>query len=241
MRFTSPPLAAHFKLEKGQRAESVEERKEMELIPYPNIVGSLMYMMICTRSVIAHAISATSRYMASFGKQHWNALKWTLRYLKGADKSAILYTDEGGEDEESLVAIVTMTTQQILTQEGHRLATFSPFMVVCWKFSLQNVVALSTTEAVYMALTSAVKESKWLLGLISEFEFNQRTVTVYCDNNVALCLARHQMFHERSKHIDVRLHFIRDEVENGRVKVIKIDTTHKPADMFTKPLSKEKF
>ena len=57
----------------------------------------------------------------------------------------------------------------------------------------------------------------------------------------ALCLARHQMFHERSKHIDVRLHFIRDEVENGRVKFVKIDTAHNPADMLTKPLSKEKF
>ena len=92
-----------------------------------------------------------------------------------------------------------------------------------------------------MALTSTVKESKWLMGLISEFGIEQEGVTVHCDNSGAICLARHQMFHERSKHINVRLHFIRDEGESGRVRVVKIDTAHNLADMLTKPLSKEKF
>lgn len=61
-----------------------------------------------------------------------------------------------------------------------------------------------------------------MLGLISEFGVDQKSVAVHCDNNWATCLARHQMFHERSKHIDLRMYFIRDEVESGRVKVTKI-------------------
>ena len=103
------------------------------------------------------------------------------------------------------------------------------------------MVVLSTTEAEYMAMTAAVKESKWLKGIAADFGINQEVVTIHCDNSGTICLAKHQVFHERCKHIDVRLHFIRDEVENGQVKVVKIDTAHNPSDMLTKPLSKEKF
>lgn len=94
MKSTTTPLAMHFKLSKDQKASGEEERREMELIPCSNIVGSLMYMMICTRPDIAQAISNTSRYMAGFGKRHWSALKWTMRYLKRADKLGILFTRE---------------------------------------------------------------------------------------------------------------------------------------------------
>ncbi|XP_042018971.1 secreted RxLR effector protein 161-like [Salvia splendens] len=144
MRSTTTPLAMHFKLSKELKAVCEAGRKEMELIPYSNIVGSIMYLMICTRPNIARAISTTSRYMSEFERQHWNALKWTLRYLKEDDKMAILFTDEGGAEQEPLIA-------------------------VCWKSNLQDVVALSTTETKYIALTSAVKESKWLMGLILDF------------------------------------------------------------------------
>ncbi|XP_042051541.1 secreted RxLR effector protein 161-like [Salvia splendens] len=215
----------------------------MELVPYSNIVGNMMYMMICTRPDIAHAISTTSRYMAGFRRQHWSALRWCLRYLKGADKLGILFTRAGGAEKEPLVGFcdsdyaANLDTRR--SQTGYVFTLFGS--AVCWKSSLQNVAALSTTEAEYITLTSAVKESKWLMGLISDFGIKQDGVAMHCDNNGAICLARHQMFHERSKHIDVRLHFIRDEVESGRVRVVKIDTAHNPADMLTKPLSKEKF
>lgn len=66
-------------------------------------------------------------------------------------------------------------------------------------------------------------------------------MAIGCDNSSTLCLARHQTYHEKSKHIDVRLHFIREEIEKGAVKVFKVDTSENPADMLTKPLPKEKF
>ena len=69
----------------------------------------------------------------------------------------------------------------------------------------------------------------------------QQAIPIGCDNNGALSLAEHQVFHERSKHIDVRLHFVREEIEKGRVKLFKVDTTENPADMLTNPLAKEKF
>ncbi|XP_041995848.1 secreted RxLR effector protein 161-like [Salvia splendens] len=223
-------MPIHFKLSSDQKAETEEERREMELIPYSNIVGSLMYLMICTRPDIAHAISTTSRYMAGFSRQHWNALKWSLRYLGGASKLGILFSGGGEVEEEPLVGYCDSDYASSIdtrrSQTGYIFTLFGS--AICWKSSLQSVVALSTTEAEYMSLTSAVKESKWLLGLVSEFGVVQEGVTVFCDNSGAICLAKHKMFHERSKHIDVRLHFIRDEVESGRVRVKKIDTAHNP-------------
>lgn len=71
----STPLAGHFKLSLDQAPKTDQERKEMSAIPYANIVGSIMYIMICTRPDVSHAISVASRYMANHGKQHWSALK----------------------------------------------------------------------------------------------------------------------------------------------------------------------
>ena len=91
-----------------------------------------------------------------------------------------------------------------------------------------------------MALTIAVKESFWLKGILRDFGIKQEAVAIGCDNNSALCLAKHQVYHERSKHIDERLHFIREEIEKGMVKVFKKDTAENPTDMLTKPLPKAK-
>ncbi|GJT44656.1 retrotransposon protein, putative, ty1-copia subclass [Tanacetum coccineum] len=110
--------------------------------------------------------------------------------------------------------------------------------VVSWKATLQPSVALSTTKAEYMALTDAAKEGIWLKGLIEDLGFPQDQVTVFCDSVSAICLAKYQVYHDRTKHIDVRYHFIRSE---RRIKVKKIGTEDNPADVFTKPVPLSKF
>ena len=112
---------------------------------------------------------------------------------------------------------------------------------VSWKSGLQSVVALSTTEAEYMALTEAVKESFWLKGILNDFGVRQKAITIHCDSSSAISLTKHQIFHERSKHIDIRLHFIKDEISKGEVKVHKIGTDDNPADMLTKVLPVSKY
>ncbi|GKB31108.1 retrovirus-related pol polyprotein from transposon TNT 1-94 [Tanacetum coccineum] len=113
--------------------------------------------------------------------------------------------------------------------------------VVSWKATLQHVVALSTTEAEYMALTEAVKESIWLKGLLIELGVNLRSVVVNCDNQSAIHLSRNAMFHERTKHINVRYHFIREIVESKEIEVAKIGTKDNAADAFTKVVPGPKF
>ncbi|XP_042065538.1 secreted RxLR effector protein 161-like [Salvia splendens] len=209
---------AESKLTVEQSPKSDEERLEMQDIPYASVVGSVMYAMIGTRPDVAQAISCTSRYMSNHGREHWQALKWILRYLRGAGNMGILFnsTDYGMED--ALIGYCdsdfagSIDTRK--SQSGYIFTMYGA--AVSWKSGLQNVVALSTTEAEYISLTSAVKESSWLRGIANDFGVQQQVVSIGCDNNGALSLAKHQVFHERSKHIDVRLHFVREEVENGK-------------------------
>ena len=110
-----------------------------------------------------------------------------------------------------------------------------------WKANLQSMVALSTTEAEYMAMTEAVKEAIWLKGITEELAMYRGKVVVYCDNQSAIHLAKNQSFHERSKHIDVRLHFVRDIIAAGEIGVGKVHTKDNPSDMLTKSLNVTKF
>ena len=112
---------------------------------------------------------------------------------------------------------------------------------ISWKAQLQSTVALSSTEAEYMAITEAIKEDIWLKGLFGELDDRLKVTTVFCDNQSAIFLSKDQMFHDRTKHIDIRYHFVRDIIEKGDCVVEKIHTDDNPADMFTKSLPIAKF
>ena len=103
------------------------------------------------------------------------------------------------------------------------------------------MIALSTTEAKYMALTEAIKEGLWLKGFTNELGFVHKSMNVHCDPQSAIHLTKNSVFHERTKHIDVRLHFIRDVIVRGLIEVVKISTKVNPADMLTKVILVSKF
>ncbi|RVW35322.1 Retrovirus-related Pol polyprotein from transposon TNT 1-94 [Vitis vinifera] len=112
---------------------------------------------------------------------------------------------------------------------------------ISWRASLQPTVALSTTEAEYMSLTEGVKEGMWLNGFLGSLGLNLSKPVIYCDSQSALCLAKNLVYHERTKHIDVRLNFIRDVIEEKLFSIEKVATEVNPADMLTKPITTEKF
>ena len=112
---------------------------------------------------------------------------------------------------------------------------------VTWKATLQPTIALSTTEAEFMAITEAIKESIWLRGLVSELYSCQGATIVHCDSQSAIHLTKDPMHHERTKNIDVCYQFVRDIVAQGEIIVHKISTEDNPADMLTKTLPATKF
>ena len=165
------------------------------------------------------------------------AVKRIFRYLKGTsdvslvygDKDPRLITEYSDSDYAGDVDSRRSMTGYVFTLGGS---------VVSWKATLQSTVTLSTTEAKYMALTEAAKEAIWLRGLVSDLGLHHDQATVFCDSLSAICLAKDQVHHERTKHIDVRYHFLRDE---KRIEVKKVGAADNPADMFTKPVPHSKF
>ena len=106
---------------------------------------------------------------------------------------------------------------------------------------IQSSVALSTTKLEYMAIVEATKESLWLIGLVKELGIQQGGVQLYCDSQSAIYLAKNQVYHARTKHIDVRFHKIKELVSFGELLLEKVHTSENSADILTKPVTIEQF
>eukprot|EP00253_Pinus_taeda_P002930 PITA_02930 len=113
--------------------------------------------------------------------------------------------------------------------------------VVSWMSKKQSVVALSTTEAEYMAATHASKEAVWLQRLCSSMGLVQGAIRIDCDSQSAIFLAKNPAYHSKTKHIDVQYHFVRDMIEDKKVLLVKVDTLKNATDALTKSVSSEKF
>ena len=236
------PLGAQFRLSKQEEPKEYEEVEHMKNIPYTSVVGCIMYAMVCTRPDLAYGIGVLSRFMSNPGKHHWHAAKWMLRYLKGTAGLGIVY----GRVDKSSDQIQGYVDSDFAGDLDKRRSITGYVYTLCggavsWKASLQSVVALSTTEAEYIALSEAVKEAIWLKGLVAELGLEQGSVNINCDSSSAIQLSKNQKYHERTKHVDIRLHFIRDEIAQEVVNVIKIASECNPADMLTKTLPSVKF
>ncbi|GKB63852.1 retrovirus-related pol polyprotein from transposon TNT 1-94, partial [Tanacetum coccineum] len=229
------PLGGHFKLSLKDCPVRDCDVERMSKVPYANAVGSLMYLMVCTRPDIAYAVSVVSRYLANPGKNHWEAVKWILKYLRGTVNVGLVYGTHRGNHVDVTGFVDSDYAKD--PDKGRSITGYAFLVqrcVVSWKATLQHVVALSTTEAEYMALTEAVKEAIWLRGLLEELGVELNTVAVNCDNQGAIHLSRNHVFHERTKHINVRYHFIREVLEAKTVEVLKVGTEHNAADALTK-------
>ncbi|KAH9698871.1 Integrase catalytic domain-containing protein [Citrus sinensis] len=236
------PLASHFKLSCSQCPSTDEERNEMTKVPYANVVGCMMYAMVLTRPDLAHALSVVSKFMATPGKEHWKAVKWVLRYLKSTQQYGLVYGKSAGK-----IAGLCGYVDSNYAGDLDRRRSLTGYMffldgcLVNWKASLHHVVALSTTEAEYTAATEAVKEALWLRGLITELGMTQETVEVHCDSSSAIYLSKNPAHHEKTKHIDIKLHFIRNVISKGVISMVKVHTDDNPADMLTKVVTTAKF
>ncbi|KAL2251475.1 UNVERIFIED_CONTAM: Retrovirus-related Pol polyprotein from transposon TNT 1-94 [Sesamum indicum] len=215
------------------------ERAKMRVTPYASAIGSLMYATICTRPDIAHAVGVVSRFMSNPGVMHWEAVKWILRYLRGTKDRALVFgkgkltlfgfvdADFAGSDYDKRRS----TTGYVFTYGG---------TAVSWVSKLQKVVTLSTTEAEYVAVTEAAKELIWLQHFLGELGKPQADVILHGDSQSAIHLAKNPAFHSRTKHIEIKYHFIRQLLEKKALQLEKIQGEKNPADMLTKAVAMEK-
>jgi hypothetical protein len=159
-KLVSTPLESHFKLTKEMCPKTQEEIEYMSRVPYSSTIGSLMYVMVCTRPNIAHAVGVVSRYMNNPGKEHWEVVKWILRYFRGTTTHALCF---GGSN---IVLQGYVDSDMEGDKDSRRSTTGYVFTIggtiVSWISKLQKVVSLSTTEVEYVASTKASKEMIWL-------------------------------------------------------------------------------
>ncbi|WJX96077.1 hypothetical protein P8452_77325 [Trifolium repens] len=236
------PMQHGICLSKTQCPSSKEERERMNEIPYASAIGSIMYAMLCTRPDVSYALSATSRYQSDPGESHWIAVKNILKYLRRTKETFLVY---GGEEELSVVGYTDASFQT--DKDDFRSQSGFVFCLnggtVSWKSSKQETVADSTTEAEYIAASSAAKEAVWIKKFISELEVVPSIVdpiSLYCDNNGAIAQAKEPRSHQQSKHILRRFHLIREIIDRGDVKICKVPTLDNIADPLTKPLAQLK-
>jgi hypothetical protein len=214
----------------------------MRQIPYQQAIGSLLFAANCTRPDISQAVNHLSKFNNNPGIQHWNAVKRIFRYLQGTKTAKLSFNKDGNTD---LLAYSdsdwgsdsderkSVTGYVLLLQGG----------AISWNSRRQQTIALSTTEAEYMALSSTTQEVLWLRELNMELNQDnniQEATTIFCDNRSAVHLATTSSYHPRSKHIDIRHHFIREKYDLGFVKFINIGTDDMVADNLTKAVTKPK-
>lgn len=214
-----------------QRAKDSAENKLQK--QYQEAIGSLMHLMVSTRPDIAYAVGRLSRYSQWPTDVHWKAVKRVFRYLAGTIGRGIQfrglprpigYSDASHADD---LNDRKSTLAYIFTMGGGAIS---------WASKKSPVVALSSTEAEYMALTGAARQEAWINRQLGELQYRMKPGKILTDNQSSIDLAKNPKFHNRTKHIDTAYHYIRERVNLGHIAIEYMPSAELPADDLTKPL-----
>ena len=175
--------------------------------------------------------------MENLGEEHWQAVKWVLRYLRGTSDHCISFDGHEGTVCGYVDANYAGDLDKRRSTTGY-IFTLAGGVISCMS-KLQETVALSTTEAEYITASDSCKEAIWLKGLLDEIGRTQEKVNVFCNNQSAIHLDTNPSYHSKTKHIDVRYHFVRHIIEGSKVVLKKVRTQENHADIFTKPVTVE--
>ncbi len=208
---TKTPVDVNSKLLKA-----TDESELVDQCRYQSAVGSLLYLSMKTRPDIAYAVNSVARFCSKPAKEHWLAVKRVFRYLKVSTHFGLLYCKEqedlnGYSDADwGVDANDYKSTSGYLFQIGKT--------AVSWKSKKQSSVALSTAETEYMALAQAVQEAVWLQNLNMELggQLSQPT-KLFEDNQSTICIAKNPQYHGRTKHINIKYHYVRDKLVKGKL------------------------
>jgi hypothetical protein len=230
------PMRPNTKLTIDDCHTTPEDREEADALPYRALIGSLMYLMICTRPDIACPLIQLARFLQNWGKAHWTAAIDLLIYVQSTPHLGITY--HAGPT--SLVGFADANWAG--NTDNARSTTGYIFYLangpISWKSKEQKTVALSSTEAEYMSLTAAAQEALHLRDLLPFLLVDTSEPTViYEDNEGALQLANNPVHHDKTKHINIKHHFIRDTVASKQIHVLRVVTKDNVSDLLTKPVT----
>ena len=237
------PMVPHSTMSKLQPTQNpvIDDGEPFDPTRYRELVGCLMYLVTCTRPDIAASVGQLARYMSAPSKHHWVAAKHVLRYLKGTadigptysssvDDANILhgYVDaDWGSDTDTRRS----TTGYVFRLNG---------AAISWGSKIQHTVALSTAEAEYMAASAATQEALHLRLLLTDLGYAQPCTVLFEDNQPCIDIAKNPVTSSRTKHIDIRVHFVREHIKSGEIVLKYLATEFMIADCLTKNLDRIK-
>jgi len=231
----STPMDTSVKLVATTDADALADPKE-----YQQIVGEIQFAAVVARPDVSCAVSTLAQFNIKPSSKHLAAAKRVLRYLKGTVDAGVVYSPPAGE------ATAFSDADWAGDQDSRRSRTGYVVMLnngaISWRSTLQQTVALSTTESEYMALTEACKEVEWIRELLKELRYGDHDIptVLSTDNQGALNLALNPVSHGRTKHIAIRHHYIREKVADKTVWIQHIPTEIMTADSLTKGLGRQK-
>ena len=209
--------------------------------PYARMIGRLMYAAICTRPDIAFAVNHLAQFTSCFGPTHVTAVKRVIRYLKGTSAYGLIFRSSVPFGEYGY-ADADWGANHIDRKSISGNAYMLGGTAISWSSKKQPTVALSTMEAEYMSLSHAATQALWIRQLFEEIGLpSEAPTTILSDNLAALTLSVESQYRGRSKHIDIRHHFMRDCIENRKLTTLYVNTKENLADALTKPLPTPQF
>ncbi|SOV04828.1 uncharacterized protein UDID_17205 [Ustilago sp. UG-2017a] len=232
---TKPTMVPMQSIPEGTLVASAAQQKE-----YPVIVGKLLWIANSTRPDLSLTVGVLARHMREPSQEHYQAAQRVLRYLESAKEVGLVY--RASESQEPLVAhsnanwASDATIQRRSTSGSVALVYGNP---VAWKSATQKCVSLSAVEAEFIAATEATREVLFLKQLLRSIGIATGTPTVYSDNTGCIQVSKDPAQHWKLKHIDTKYHFVRNNVQEGRVQIKYVDTTRNLADVLTKPIGRQ--
>ena len=231
--------AAQVPMDPSLKMSKAIEEKDTNEKEFRRNIGCLRYL-IHTRPDLAYSVGVLSRYMQQPKESHAAALKQVLRYLRGSCSLGLFYKRE---NEKGLVGY-SDSSYNVDPDDGRSTTGHIFYLNECpvsWCSTKQEIVALSSCEAEFMAATEAAKQAIWLQELLGEIVKDSEKAMIRIDNKSAIALTKNPVFHGRNKHIHKRFHFIRECVEEGLVAVNHVAGKEQKADILTKALGRIKF
>ena len=218
--------------------ELLDDQSEPDIVPssvfpYREMVGSLMYAMVSTRPDLAQSLSIVSRYLSKPNVNHCNLVRHIFQYVKGNLEKELVFKPKD---------LILTGYVDAAYGNNFKCASTSGYCfllgntIVSWYSKAQAVTALSAAEAEYIAATEATKEAIWWRQFLDELGYPQETTTLNEDNQACILLSKNPQSHSRTKHIQIRYHFIREKTDSKEVSLQYVNTKDQLADMFTKNL-----
>ena len=239
-RKVSTPIEVNAQFSINQCPSTINQVKCMKGVSYSKAIGSVLWATVVSRLDTAYAVGVLSQFIQNPGPAHWEGVKRVVSYLSSTKG---LWLTFGGKKD---VLLEGYSNSDWASQKHcHLISGFSFHYgqsTISWSLKKQAVIVLSSTKAEYVAQTHAAKKAMWLKTFVNEVQGGQEgPLTIMVDNQGAIALAKDNKFHLCTKHINLCYHFIREAVEDKRIKMEYIPTGENVADIFTKPLPKPKF